>query len=152
MTSFTVEVKEELFNLSRLDESELSTIIKISDSLGLTGDGFTLSITTENTKTARHIYELLESLYHVQPETKYHRGTNPRKSRVCNIFVAANVRGISNDLQLANSFFGVGMGVNPTILGDDNRGRVYLHGAFLATGIIRDPESGEYQLEVFSVY
>ena len=46
--SFTVKVKEELLNLSRFDKSELSAIIKMSGSLGLTGDGLTLSITTEN--------------------------------------------------------------------------------------------------------
>ncbi|MCF0240934.1 MAG: DNA-binding protein WhiA, partial [Streptococcus gallolyticus] len=105
--SFTVKVKEELLNLSRFDESELSAIIKMSGSLGLTGDGLTLSITTENAKIARHIYELLENLYHVQPEIKYHQKTNLRKNRVYNVFVAANVREILNDLQLADSFFGI---------------------------------------------
>ena len=150
--SFTVKVKEELLNLSRFDKSELSAIIKMSGSLGLTGDGLTLSITTENAKIARHIYELIENLYHVQPEIKYHQKTNLRKNRVYNVFVAANVREILNDLQLADSFFGIEMGINPTILEDDNKGCAYLRGAFLATGTIRDPESGKYQLEIFSVY
>ena len=150
--SFTVKVKEELLNLSRFDKSELSAIIKMSGSLGLTSDGLTLSITTENAKIARHIYELIENLYHVQPEIKYHQKTNLRKNRVYNVFVAANVREILNDLQLADSFFGIEMGINPTILEDDNKGCAYLRGAFLATGTIRDPESGKYQLEIFSVY
>ena len=150
--SFTVKVKEELLNLSRFDKSELSAIIKMSGSLGLTGDGLTLSITMENAKIARHIYELIENLYHVQPEIKYHQKTNLRKNRVYNVFVAANVREILNDLQLADSFFGIEMGINPTILEDDNKGCAYLRGAFLATGTIRDPESGKYQLEIFSVY
>ena len=66
--SFTVKVKEELLNLSRFDKSELSAIIKMSGSLGLTSSGLTLSITTENAKVARHIYELIETIYHVQPE------------------------------------------------------------------------------------
>ena len=150
--SFTVKVKEELLNLSRFDKSELSAIIKMSGSLGLTGDGLTLSITMENAKIARHIYELIENLYHVQPEIKYHQKTNLRKNRVYNVFVAANVREVLNDLQLADSFFGIEMGINPTILEDDNKGCAYLRGAFLATGTIRDPESGKYQLEIFSVY
>ena len=150
--SFTVKVKEELLNLSRFDKSELSAIIKMSGSLGLTGDGLTLSITTENAKIARHIYELIENLYHVQPEIKYHQKTNLRKNRIYNVFVVANVREILNDLQLADSFFGIEMGINPTILEDDDKGRAYLRGAFLATGTIRDPESGKYQLEIFSVY
>ena len=128
--SFTVKVKEELLNLSRFDKSELSAIIKMSGSLGLTGDGLTLSITTENAKIARHIYELTENLYHVQPEIKYHQKTNLRKNRIYNVFVVANVREILNDLQLADSFFGIEMGINPTILEDDDKGRAYLRGAF----------------------
>lgn len=128
--SFTVKVKEELLNLSRFDKSELSAIIKMSGSLGLTGDGLTLSITTENAKIARHIYELIENLYHVQPEIKYHQKTNLRKNRVYNVFVVENVREILNDLQLADSFFGIEMGINPTILEDDDKGRAYLRGAF----------------------
>lgn len=119
--SFTVKVKEELLNLSRFDKSELSAIIKMSGSLGLTGDGLTLSITTENAKIARHIYELIENLYHVQPEIKYHQKTNLRKNRIYNVFVVANVREILNDLQLADSFFGIEMGINPTILEDDDK-------------------------------
>ena len=35
---------------------------------------------------------------------------------------------------------------------DDDAGRSYLRGAFLATGTVRDPEKGRYQLEIFSVY
>src|SRR5699024_12678495 len=57
-----------------------------------------------------------------------------------------------SDLQLADSFFGIETGINPLILEDDDKGRAYLRGAFLATGTIRDPESGKYQLEIFSVY
>ncbi|MFV5784255.1 DNA-binding protein WhiA, partial [Pediococcus acidilactici] len=93
----------------------------------------TLSIITENAKIARHIYELIENLYHVQPEIKYHQKTNLRKNRVYNVFVVENVREILNDLQLADSFFGIEMGINPTILENDDKGRAYLRGAFLAT-------------------
>ena len=71
---------------------------------------------------------------------------------IYNVFVAENVREILTDLQLADSFFGIEMGITPTILDDDDKGRAYLRGAFLATGTIRDPESGKYQLEIFSVY
>lgn len=105
--SFTVKVKEELLNLSRFDKSELSAIIKMSGSLGLTAAGLTLSIITENAKVARHIYELIETIYQVQPEIKYHQRTNLRKNRIYTVFVAKNVREILNDLQLADSFLGL---------------------------------------------
>ena len=121
----------------------------MSGSLGLTAAGLTLSIITENAKVARHIYELIETIYQVQPEIKYHQRTNLRKNRIYTVFVAKNVREILNDLQLADSFFGIEMGITPSILEDDDKGRAYLRGAFLATGTIRDPESGKYQLEIF---
>lgn len=75
--SFTVKVKEELLNLSRFDKSELSAIIKMSGSLGLTGDGLTLSITTENAKIARHIYELTEIF------TMFSQKLNTTKRQIC---------------------------------------------------------------------
>ncbi|MGF0071120.1 DNA-binding protein WhiA [Streptococcus orisratti] len=150
--SFTIKVKEELLTLAISDKNELSAIIKMSGSLGLTGQGLTLSITTENAKIARHIYNLVESIYSLTPEIKYHQKTNLRKNRVYNVFITENVEEILSDLQLADSFFGIETGIKPSILEDDEKGRSYLRGAFLATGTIRDPESGKYQLEIFSVY
>lgn len=150
--SFTIKVKEELLTLAISDKNELSAIIKMSGSLGLTGQGLTLSITTENAKIARHIYNLVESIYSLTPEIKYHQKTNLRKNRVYNVFITENVEEILSDLQLADSFFGIETGIKSSILEDDEKGRSYLRGAFLATGTIRDPESGKYQLEIFSVY
>ncbi len=150
--SFTVKVKEELLSLGLTDKSELSAIIKMSGSLGLTGKGLTLSITTENAKIARHFYRLIEVFYQVVPEIKYHQKTNLRKNRVYTVFISNNVEAILSDLQLADAFFGSETGINSIILEDDEKGRSYLRGAFLSTGTIRDPESGKYQLEIFSVY
>ena len=61
--SFTVRVKEELLSLKRFEKSELAAIIKMSGSLGISTGGLTLSVTTENAKIARHIYELLLHFY-----------------------------------------------------------------------------------------
>lgn len=150
--SFTTTVKEEILTQSSKNKEELSAIIKMSGSIGLTGQGLTLSITSENAKIARHIYSLFECHYGIHPEIKYHQKTNLRKNRVYNVFVEQDVNAIMADLQLADSFFGFETGVDPMILEDDDLGRAYLRGAFLATGTIRDPESGRYQLEIFSVY
>jgi len=62
------------------------------------------------------------------------------------------VQEILADLRLADSFFGLETGIDPDILADEEAGRAYLCGAFLANGSIRDPESGKYQLEISSVY
>ena len=150
--SFTTQVKEEILNLDSADKNELSAIIKMSGSLGLADKKLSLSIITENAKIARHIYALLERLYRINPEIKYHHKTNLRKNRVYTVFLDDNVEQILADLQLSDSFFGIETGIEQQILSDDNAGRSYLKGAFLSTGSIRDPESGKYQLEIFSVY
>lgn len=150
--SFTTKTKEELLGQNILDKNELSALIKMSGSLGLTGQGLTLSITTENAKMARHIYTLLEELYQVTPEIRHYQKANLRKNRVYTVIVTEDVNAMLSDLQLADSVFGFETGIEPSILDDDESGRSYLRGAFLATGSIRNPESGKYQLEIASVY
>ncbi|HGK7716754.1 TPA: DNA-binding protein WhiA [Streptococcus pyogenes] len=150
--SFTTKVKEELIHLSTGDNNELAAIIKLSGSLGLAHQSLHLSITTENAKIARYIYSFIEDAYVIVPEIRYHQKTNLRKNRVYTVYVEQGVETILADLKLAGSFFGLETGIEPQVLSDDNAGRSYLKGAFLAAGSIRDPESGKYQLEIYSVY
>ena len=89
--SFTVKVKEELLSLASRDKNELSAMIKMSGSLGLASSGLTLSVTTENAKIARHLYELLSDLYQVKSEIRHHQKTNLRKNRVYTVFLDQKV-------------------------------------------------------------
>ncbi len=150
--SFTVKVKEELLGLDTKSKSELAAIMKMSGSLGIASQGLTLSITTENAKIARHIYELLLSFYQVKSDIRHHQKTNLRKNRVYTVFLDEKVEDILSDLHLADAFFGIQDGIDPLILSDDEASRAYLRGAFLSNGSMRDPESGKYQLEIVSVY
>ena len=150
--SFTVKVKEELLSLASRDKNELSAMIKMSGSLGLASSGLTLSVTTENAKIARHLYELLSDLYHVKSEIRHHQKTNLRKNRVYTVFLNQKVEEILSDLHLADSFFGIEAGIDQAILSDDEASRAYLRGAFLSNGSMREPDSGKYQLEILSVY
>ena len=150
--SFTVKVKEELLGLDTESKSELAAIMKMSGSLGIASQGLTLSITTENAKIARHIYELLLSFYQVKSDIRHHQKTNLRKNRVYTVFLDEKVEDILSDLHLADAFFGIQEGIDPLILSDDEASRAYLRGAFLSNGSMRDPESGKYQLEIVSVY
>ncbi|EEY80467.1 putative sporulation transcription regulator WhiA [Streptococcus gordonii] len=150
--SFTVKVKEELLGLDTKSKSELAAIMKMSGSLGIASQGLTLSITTENAKIARHIYELLLSFYQVKSDIRHHQKTNLRKNRVYTVFLDEKVEDILSDLHLADAFFGIQEGIDPLILSDDEASRAYLRGAFLSNGSMRDPESGKYQLEIVSVY
>mgnify|MGYP000553002844 FL=1 len=150
--SFTVHVKEELLLQSNQNKSELSAIIKLAGSLGLASSGLTLSISTENAKIARHIYELFFHFYQIKAEIRHHQKSNLKKNRVYSVFVEDGVNEILNDLHLADSFFGLDTGISPRVLENDLWSQAYLRGAFLASGSVKDPEKGKYQLEIASVY
>ncbi|MBY5035310.1 DNA-binding protein WhiA [Streptococcus gallolyticus] len=150
--SFTVQVKEELLSQARMEKSELGAMIKLSGSLGLATSGLTLSISTENAKIARHLYEMLWHFYQVKADIRHHQKTNLRKNRVYTVFLDTGVNEILDDLHMADSFFGLATGIAPAILENDSWSQAYLRGAFLASGSVKDPEKGKYQLEIASVY
>ncbi|MDQ0223076.1 DNA-binding protein WhiA [Streptococcus moroccensis] len=150
--SFTVTVKEELIALSGHDKSELSAMIKLSGNLGIGQQGLTLSLSSENAKVARHVYELIHRNYDVKADIRYHQKTNLKKNRVYQVFLDQFVEEILNDLHLADSFFGLETGITPFILSNEEASRAYLRGAFLASGSVKDPEKGKYQLEIASIY
>lgn len=150
--SFTIHVKEELLSQSKMDKSELAAIIKLSGSLGLASSGLTLAISTENAKIARHLYEMVWRFYEVKADIRHHQKTNLRKNRVYNVFIDTQVNAILDDLHLADNFFGLATGIAPAVLENDEWSQSYLRGAFLASGSVKDPEKGKYQLEIASVY
>ncbi|KXT76211.1 DNA-binding protein WhiA [Streptococcus sp. DD12] len=150
--SFTTQVKEEVMQTSQPSYSELSAFIKMSGSLGLSGQGLTLSVTTQNAKIARYIYGLFEDLFEVTPDLSYHYKSNLKKNRVYTVLISQAVEAILADLRLADSFFGEAQGISPDIIADERKARDYLRGAFLATGSVTHPETGKYQLEIASVY
>ena len=140
--SFTVAVKEEILGQHHLSRHELSAIIKMSGSIGLSTSGLTLSVVTENAKLARHLYESFLHFYEIKSEIRHHQRSNLRKNRVYTVFTDEKVQDLLSDLHLADSFFGLETGIDEEILSDEEAGRAYLCGAFLANGSIRDPESG----------
>lgn len=150
--SFTVQVKEELLMQSSQNKSELAAIIKLSGSLGLASSGLTLSISTENAKIARHIYEMLLNFYDIKATIRHHQKINLKKNRVYAVWIEEGVNNILNDLYLADSFFGLETGISPSVLENDSWSQAYLRGAFLASGSVKNPETGKYQLEIASVY
>lgn len=150
--TFTGDIKEELIHLTECDKAELTAIIKMSGMIGLTSSGLTLSITTENAKVARYIYESFDKLYALQADIRYHNKTNLKKNRVYTVFLEESIDHVLTDLKLADSFFGLETGINIEILENDEMGQSYLRGAFLSSGSVKDPHKGKYQLEFFSVY
>ena len=90
--------------------------------------GLTLSVTTENAKIARHIYELLHHFYGAKSDIRHHQKTNLKKNRVYTVSIDEKVEEILADLHLADSFFGIETGIDPRILEEDEASRAYLRG------------------------
>ncbi len=105
--SFTVAVKEEILGQHHLSWHELSAIIKMSGSIGLSTSGLTLSVVTENAKLARHLYESFLHFYEIKSEIRHHQRSNLRKNRVYTVFTDEKVQDLLSDLHLADSFFGL---------------------------------------------
>ena len=117
--SFTVAVKEEILSQHHLSRHELSAIIKMSGSIGLSSSGLTLSVITENAKLARHLYESFLHFYGIKSEIRHHQRSNLRKNRVYTVFTDERVQELLADLRLADSFFGLETGIDPEFLGDE---------------------------------
>ena len=75
--SFASDVKKELTTLeiSNPDnaKAELSALLRMNGSLGLTNQHFTLNVQTENAATARRILGLLQQFYRLPSEISVRR-------------------------------------------------------------------------------
>ena len=112
--SFTVAVKEEILGQHHLSRHELSAIIKMSGSIGLSTSGLTLSVVTENAKLARHPMSPFLHFYEIKSEIRHHQRSNLRKNRVYTVLQMKRCRTFS-DLHLADSFFGLETGIDEAI-------------------------------------
>ena len=101
--SFTVAVKEEILGQHHLSRHELSAIIKMSGSIGLSTSGLTLSVVTENAKLARHLYESFLHFYEIKSKFVTTKGVIFRKNRVYTVFTDEKVQDLLSDLHLADS-------------------------------------------------
>lgn len=138
--SFTGIVKNELskLELERLEAiSELSSLIKNNSII----DNTKIRISTENSSVARHIFNLIKSLYNVYIRITVRKGYNYQKNYIYILEITDKLNFIIDDLCLNNNI------PNDYIIDDDILKRSYLRGLFLACGSINDPKKSRYHLE-----
>ena len=99
--SFTTTIKEEILALPDRHPAELAALIKLSGSLGLSREGLTLSVSTENAKIARFIYEFLLEWFDIRSDIRHHQKTNLRKNRVYTVFMDHGVKELLDILGLS---------------------------------------------------
>ncbi len=137
--SFTGIVKNELSKLE-LEKIEaislLSAILKTSAVIDKS-----IKISTENASVARHIFNLIKSLYNVSSKITVRRGYNYSKNYIYILEVNSKVNEIIDDL-------GIKTNIPPSYICDDDvLTRIYLRGVFISCGSINDPKKSRYHLQ-----
>lgn len=152
--SFASDVKKELTTLEVHREhakAELAALIRMNGALSLANRQFVLNVQTENAATARRIYTLLKDHYDVQSELLVRRKMKLKKNNIYIVRLKQDTQRVLSDLDIVeNSMFTDS--VSSSIMGNSQKMRSYLRGAFLAAGSVNNPETSRYHLEIYSLY
>lgn len=152
--SFAADVKKELTSLEVHREhakAELAALIRMNGSLNLFNQQLILNIQTENAAIARRIYSLLKEHFNVRSELLVRRKMKLKKNNVYIVRLKQDTRRVLDELSIMDGVMSSTQ-VSNDIMGDTQKMRSYLRGAFMATGSINNPETSRYHLEIYSVY
>lgn len=156
MASFASQVKKELTQLEVHPEhakAELSALIRMNGTLTIVNHQLGLDVQTENPAIARRLYSLIKQLYAQEASLIVRRKMKLKKNNQYLVRLKQDVQPMLQDLQILDELgFGINTSVSEKILGEPQRMRSYLRGAFLAGGSINNPETSRYHLEVYSLY
>lgn len=152
--SFASDVKKELTTLEVHKEhakAELAALIRMNGSVTLANRQFVLNVQTENAAIARRIYTLLKDHYEVNSELLVRRKMKLKKNNVYIVRLKQGTKEILNDLEIMDGVM-FNTRVSKSIMGNEQKMRSYLRGAFLAGGSVNNPETSRYHLEIYSMY
>lgn len=152
--SFAAEVKKELTTLEVHREhakAELAALIRMNGSLSIANQQFILNVQTENAAIARRIYSLLKDHYDVRSELLVRRKMKLKKNNVYIVRLKNDTMDVLNDLGIMDGLM-FDIHASDELMGNAQKMRSYLRGAFMASGSINNPETSRYHLEIFSVY
>lgn len=154
--SFTSETKKELTQIESeicCKRAELSALVRMNGTIHLKAKHLVIDMVTENPSTARYMFTLVKSIYHLQPEVLVQRKVRLKKNNVYLVRVTERAHEILADLKILkpNSWERI-EGISPDLFLDSCCKRAYLRGAFLAGGSVNNPDSASYHLEIISTY
>ena len=146
--TFTRQVKEELCSNEYESKDRLRALlaayIRINGSLLFRDKKSFLSLTSENAKIARFIYETINSIYDAGAHLSFKNRSNLSKSTIYTIEVQEASEAIIEDLDIS---FLEGK-ISKNIVRNDDTISGYLAGAFLASGSVNSPHTSNYHLEI----
>jgi DNA-binding protein WhiA len=147
-------VKKELTQLEVHREhakAELAALIRMNGTVGLVDKKFILNIQTENAAIARRIYVLLKDHFDVESELLVRRKMKLKKNNVYVVRLKHGTQEVLSDLSIMEGMF-LHSHVSDEVIGNTQKVKSYLRGAFLAGGSVNNPETSRYHLEIYSSY
>ncbi len=152
--SFAADVKKELTTLEVHREhakAELAALIRMNGSLSLANHQFVLNVQTENAAIARRIYTLLKDHFDVRSELLVRRKMKLKKNNVYIVRLKQETERVLTELDIMDGMM-FHSHVSNEIMGNAQKMRSYLRGAFMASGSVNNPETSRYHLEIYSIY
>ncbi len=153
--SFAAQTKKELTLIeseSCCEKAELSALIRMNGSVGLTNKRIVLDISTENAAIARRIYTLLKRHFSVPTELLVRKKMRLKKNNVYMVRIPAQVDELLKELAITTEGFQFHPSIDRNLIRKPCCKRAYLRGAFLAGGSVNNPEGSSYHLEIASMY
>ncbi|WP_035054420.1 DNA-binding protein WhiA [Carnobacterium pleistocenium] len=152
--SYASEVKKELTQLEVHREhakAELAALIRMNGTVGLVDKKFILNVQTENAAIARRIYVLLKDHFDVESELLVRRKMKLKKNNIYIVRLKQGTQEVLSDLSIMEGMF-LHSHVSDEVIGNTQKVKSYLRGAFLAGGSVNNPETSRYHLEIHSSY
>lgn len=147
--SFSTNIKNEITRLNYTLEEKialLSSLIKINGTLNMTNKTIVVDVRTENAKTAKLIFLLIQELYKIDCRLLVSKKNKLNKNNVYIAQIRNKGLEILEDLEIYKDGNIDCMPTGKTLKKDCAK-RAYLSGCFLASGSINDPSSKNYHLE-----
>lgn len=143
--SFTAQIKSEICSIKTTETEKISELSAIINNISEIEKN--INISTENIVVFKHIYDLITSIYHIEPRIIVRQGYNFNKNHLYILEIESNVDTILDDLSIKKN--GKILNVPEDYIIDDfELLRAYLRGMFIAVGSINDPKTSRYHLEM----
>ena len=148
--SFTSETKQQIC-YEKLDEksgrAQLCALLQMRASLHMNWQGMYLSFQIENATIAKHVFQLMKSLYQVDPRLSVLKKMQLKKNNIYRLQVYEKTKEILSDLMILTDT-GLHFSARAIYTRSQTNARAYLQGCFLAGGSINDPKTTNYHLEI----
>ena len=148
--SFSNEIKNEVIRYSYTKSEKmalLSGLIKINGTLSMSNKGLVVDIRTENAKTAKTIFLIIQEIYKIDCRLLVAKKNKFNKNSIYVAQIRTDGMLVLKDLEIYKDGALDALPTGKTLKKENDK-RAYLMGCFLASGSINDPSSKNYHLEV----